>query len=256
MSHGYSPQAWKGRPRSPGLRWYKDYNSPESLKNGRVLVVDYVKKDHSKEGMRKVTAQEISSVDGLRKLYASPDRCEEAVLRVIHCQNADWATGFLLHKFNINARDDLVGTDFGKYVKYKRPERRGGKPFLSGKSWKTIHDPWRGISRTSFGLDYLKQYQCPKIGTKPEKLDVNEKMMELNCYDEDDNPAYGFDVYVQRLVSHSVCFYGEDADMRCRAATYSIKSLPRTYQPTCIQIFKIPTKRVHTGLVSTSMSQT
>ena len=23
--------------------------------------------------------------------------------------------------------------------------------------------------------------------------------MELNCYDEDDNPRYGFDVYVQRL---------------------------------------------------------
>ena len=44
----------------------------------------------------------------------------------MHCQNADWATRFLLHKFNITAQDSLVGTDFGKYVKYKRPERRGG----------------------------------------------------------------------------------------------------------------------------------
>ena len=57
----------------------------------------------------------------------------------MHCQNADWAIQFLLHKFNITAKDSLVGTDFGKYVKYKRPERRGGKPFLSGKSWKTTY---------------------------------------------------------------------------------------------------------------------
>ena len=57
----------------------------------------------------------------------------------MHCQNADWAIPFLLHKFNITAQDSLIGTDFGKYVKYKRPERRGGKPFLSGKSWKTTY---------------------------------------------------------------------------------------------------------------------
>ncbi len=37
------PQGWKKRPRSPGLNWYKDYDTPESLKNGRVLVIDYVK---------------------------------------------------------------------------------------------------------------------------------------------------------------------------------------------------------------------
>lgn len=57
----------------------------------------------------------------------------------MHCQNADWAISFLLHKFNMSARDSLVGTDFGKYVKYKRAEKRGGKPFLSGKSWKTTY---------------------------------------------------------------------------------------------------------------------
>ena len=115
----------------------------------------------------------------------------------MHCQNADWATHFLLNKFNISARDDLVGTDFGKYVKYKRPERRGGKPFLSGKSWKTTHDPWRGISRTSFGLDYLKHYECPKSRIKKE--DEKNKMFELNHYDDEDQPKYGWDVYVQRL---------------------------------------------------------
>lgn len=103
----------------------------------------------------------------------------------------------MLHKYNIDARDDLVGTDFGKYAKYKRPERRGGKPFLSGKSWKTTHDPWRGISRTSFGLDYLRHYKCPK--SKIKKSDEKDKIFELNFYDDEDQPKYGWDVYVQRL---------------------------------------------------------
>ena len=34
-------------------------------------------------------------------------------------------------------------------------------------------------------------------------LDEHCKMMELNCYDPDDSPAYGWDAYVQRLVSLS-----------------------------------------------------
>jgi len=116
---------------------------------------------------------------------------------VIHCQNADWATQFLLHKFNITAQDDLVGTDFGKYVKYKRPERRGGKPFTRGQSWKTTPDPWRGISRTSFGLDYLKYYECSKSNLQ--KRDEKDKMFELNHYNDQDQPIYGWDVFVQRL---------------------------------------------------------
>lgn len=131
-------------------------------------------------------------------MFIQPERCGESVLRVLHCQNADWATHFLLHKYNITDKDDLVGTDFGKYVKYKRPEVRGGKPFLSGKSWKTTHDPWRGISRTSFGVDYLRHYSCLKHRAKREQ-DVKEKMFELNHYDRDDQPRYGYDVFVQRI---------------------------------------------------------
>ena len=80
-----------------------------------------------------------------------------------------------------------MGTDFGRYVKYKRPESRGGKPLLISKAWKTTRDPWRGISRTSFGLDYLKSYPA-----KDQVLvDMNGKMMELNQYDDEDNPTYG-----------------------------------------------------------------
>ena len=38
------PHAWKKRPPSPGLKWYKDYDSPDSLKHGRILIIDYVKR--------------------------------------------------------------------------------------------------------------------------------------------------------------------------------------------------------------------
>lgn len=121
-------------------------------------------------------------------------------MRIFHVQNAWWATPFLLRKFNIKANDDLIGTDFGQFVKHRRFEGRGGKKILSGKTWKTTHDPWRGISRTSFGIDYLKPYRS-RNGITQQDLDINEKMMELNCYDDEDNPTFGWDVYVQRLVN-------------------------------------------------------
>ncbi len=199
---------WNKRPRSPGLNWYKDYDTLKKCRSGRVLLIDYVRQDHSKEGMRKVAAQEIDSIEGLRKIYTNPDRCGEAVLRLFHVQNANWATHFLLRKFNINAHDDLVGTDFGRYVKYKRPESRGRKPLLTAKSWKTTHDPWRGISRTSFGLDYLKSYRADSTTDQPHP-DMNGKMMELNQYDDEDNACYGWDIYVQRMscyVQHKETF--------------------------------------------------
>lgn len=191
--------SWNNRPRSPNLKWYKGFDKPESCKNGRVFMVDYVKQDHTKEGMRKVTAQEFNNIHSLRKLYASADRGREAVLRVLHVQNARWATDFLLKKFNISDSDDLVGTTFGRYVKHKRPERRGGKPFLSGKSWKTTHDPWRGISRTSFGLDYLQPCKVDRHAAAGYRIGWADKLMELNYYDENDNPVYGYDCFVQRI---------------------------------------------------------
>lgn len=207
----FAPKPWQQRPRSPGLKWHKRYDTPESRKTGRVLLIDYVKSEHSKEGMRKVATQEIDSIQGLRKIYTNPERGSEAVLRVFHVQNASWATHFLLRKFNITARDDLVGTDFGYYVKNKHRERRG-KPLLTGRSWGMSHDPWRGINRSSFGLDYLKPYKV----RNPElqgRRDTTGKMMELSCYDEDDNPAYGCDVYAQRLVSYlQGLFTGKHSD--------------------------------------------
>lgn len=171
--------------------------------------------------MRKVAAQELYNLDALRRVYNSPDRSSsrnDVVLRVFHVQNAPWAVRFLLRKFNIyDHRDDLVGTDFGRYVKHKRPERRGRNPFLGGRTWKVQHDPWRGVSTTSFGLDYLKAYRvCEPTEHQPVRMDDSEKLMELNYYDENgllqsllklppfltcstDNPAYGYDAFVQRV---------------------------------------------------------
>ena len=121
------------------------------------------------------------------------------MLRVFHVQNADWATQFLLRKFNINARNDLVGTDFARFVECKRPRRHGGKPSLTAKSYKTVHDPWRKLSISAFGMDYLKPYRArdPAAQANP---DTSDKVMELNWYDQDDVPVYGYDVYAQRVV--------------------------------------------------------
>ena len=194
-------KSWHTRTRSPGLKWYKDYSKVD-VRKGRVLVIDYVKWDHSKQGTRKVAAEEVYDLNDLKNKACQPSRQDNAVLRVFHVQNAPWAVGYLLHKFNISAENDLVGTDFGKYLKAsKRQSTRGGKPFLSGKTWKTQHDPWRGVSKTAFGVDYMKCYPTQNPLRNPRRsMRSDTKMMELNCYDEEDNPTYEWDVHVQRVV--------------------------------------------------------
>ncbi|KAI9827078.1 MAG: hypothetical protein M1826_006442 [Phylliscum demangeonii] len=184
------------RQKSPGLRWHKSYTA-EDLRCGRVLVIDYVKKDLTKEGMQKVVAEEISSLESLKRVYSNPDRRSEAVLRVFHVQNADWAVPFLLSRFKIDDDDSPKGTDFATWVTCKN-ERRSSRPVMNAKTWRTRHDPWRGVSTTSFGLDYLKQYRASDEPGE-EMGDSRMKSMELNHYDENDSPVYGWDVYVQRL---------------------------------------------------------
>jgi hypothetical protein len=173
----------------------------ESWKQGRVLLIDYVAKEHTVENRRKIVAQEISDIDGLRNFYLNQDLSQQAALRVIHVQNAPWATHFLLRKFNIEASDDLVGTTFGRWATYEQPRRRGqgkgARPIPSGKAYRAQRDPWRGISRAGFGLDYLKSYEKHRIAESPTTQGL--KMMELNHFDALDNPAYGYDVYAQRL---------------------------------------------------------
>lgn len=173
------------------MEWHAPWTK-ESFKDGRVLLIDYVGRDHLEEGKRKIVAQEFHDLDGLRKFYRNEDLSGQAALRVIHVQNASWALKYLFEKFNIDSTNDLVGTNFGRWAKYDKPQRRGGKPVLNGRTFRTQRDPWRGISRTAFGCDYLKPYDKHKLAN-------GEKMMELNRYDEDDQPTYGYDVFVQRL---------------------------------------------------------
>lgn len=195
--YGPKRRPWHARPKSPKLGWYKEYNE-KNVKYGRVLVIDYVKGELSQEGMRKVASQEINNLEGLEKLYANPSRRDEAILRLFHVQNAHWAVHFLLKKLWIKS-DDLVGSTFGQYATYTRPERLRGKPLLKGRSWPLQHDPWRGISKTAFGIDYLKMYKAGDKLSQSQEADMG-KFMELNCYDENtDEPRYGYDIYPQRL---------------------------------------------------------
>ena len=121
-------------------------------------------------------------------------------MRVFHVQNGSpECVDFLLQKFNINAQDDLVGLDFDRYLQQKLPGRNGRKPILSGKTWKTAHDPWRGLSKTAFGIDYFKAYRTPDPADKMVTARAR-KIMELECLDHNDMPCYGWDGHVQRLV--------------------------------------------------------
>ena len=200
------------RQRSPNIEWHEKWTK-DSWQNGRVLLVDYVDKEHTSHGRRKIVAQEFNDVDGLRKFYRNEELSGQAALRVIHVQNASWATRFLLRKFNIDASDDLVGTSFGRWARYERPQRRANKPVLNGKTFRTQRDPWRGISRTSFGCDYLRHYPANRV--QESEFVKSTKMMALNHYDDFDLPTHTYDVHVQRLsvyVQYSYDEPGGDVD--------------------------------------------
>lgn len=175
-------------------------------------MIDYMRQNKETAGKTRIMAQEIEDVHGLHKFYCS-SRCKNAALRVIHVQNAAWATQYLLRKYNVDTGDDLTGMPFGKWAKYAGPEMHAGKPQLKGKAFRTQRDPWRGIRRTALGLDYLKarDIRCNEnqssheansdVGRntqRPTRLD-ELKMMELNCFDEYDGVCYGYDVNPQRL---------------------------------------------------------
>lgn len=164
-----------------------------------------VSTDQSQNRKWKVIAQELDSLDGLRKLYKDPRRGADANLRLLHVQNASWATKFLLRKFNIDGRDDLVGSNFGRYAKFTKPDRRGGKPFPNAKTWRVQHDPWRGIGKTSFGFEYLKEYKVQDPSTEGRTFD--EKMMELNGYDEEGEIPDAFRYFVFSVLSVKIYVY-------------------------------------------------
>jgi hypothetical protein len=193
------------RKRIQSVGWKKRWDENHYPWNaGRVLVVDCYSRDHSDDGRRKTQAYEFSRVSELEEFYSKgPGKTSEHALRVIHVQNAIWAREFLLKKFNITSsgvQDDVVGTGFGRWAKFDKPQYRAGKPVLNSKTFRTSKDPWRGVSRTGFGVDYFKSYKPGVIPHDSEAARVGFKFMELNHWEEEMGAAiHGYDVYVQRL---------------------------------------------------------
>jgi hypothetical protein len=180
-------------------RWDDNHNPWLS---GRVLIVDCYSRDHSDDGRRKTQAYEFSRVSELEEFYSKgPGKTSEHALRVIHVQNAVWAREYLLTKFGLSGvQDDVVGTGFGRWAKYDKPQYRAGKPVLNSKTFRTSKDPWRGVSRTGFGVDYFKSYKPGVIESGSESARVGFRFMQLNHWDEEMGAAiHGYDVYVQRL---------------------------------------------------------
>ncbi|KAF2417525.1 hypothetical protein EJ08DRAFT_643499 [Tothia fuscella] len=195
------------RKRSPGVGWKKRWDdNHDPWTNGRVLIVDCYSRDHSDDGRRKTQAYEFTHRRELQDFYSlGPGKREDHALRIIHVQNAVWAREFLLAKFNINSGgDDVVGTSFGRWAKYDKPQYRAGRPVLNAKSFRTSRDPWRGVSRTGFGVDYLKSYKPGVIADDdiPGTGQLGFRLMALNRWEEAGGvglPIHGYDVYVQRL---------------------------------------------------------
>ncbi|KAF2083625.1 hypothetical protein K490DRAFT_151, partial [Saccharata proteae CBS 121410] len=178
---------------------------------------------------RRVVAQECDSVSQLEAFYNRKEdfgATSTPALRVVHVQNAPWATRWLLQKYDIgrgngNGRhgrrnedgqvggaDDGMGKAFARWARFEEPQRRAGKPVLNGKTFSGQRDPWRGVRRGGFGLDYLKCYRVggedgdgdgDGDGGEGEGWDENVKMMELNGYDEVEEPLYKYDAFVQRV---------------------------------------------------------
>ena len=134
-------------------------------------------------------------------------------------------------------------------MKNKRPERRGSKPFMSARSWKTTRDPWRGIIRTSFGLDYPKPLKVSSRSAVGARSHAKGKLMELNSYDENDNPIYGYDgkigsvrmsvwasiwltgtVVVQRIVRTTLCTLPVTSEF----LSLGVKSWRDSVYPPCV----------------------
>lgn len=197
---------WQHHAHDPNLKWHIPWKK-DCFATGRVLIIDYVGKDADtspNKGAKRhvaVAAQEFENLKSLQAFYADLKRSQGVALRVIHLQNCAWATGFFLRKFNIESSTEGM-PGFSKWCKYTGPRQRNNKPFPNGRTWREQTDPWRGVSSTAFGLDYLKTFDTPDprkqtpavFGKKP--LDAH--MMHLNAYDDGSSP-HGYDVSVQRL---------------------------------------------------------
>lgn len=170
------------------MQWHEAWTK-ETWRHGRVLLIDYIAKDHTSHGRRKVVSQEFSDLDSLRRSYRN-DHQKQASLRVIHVQNAEWARHFLSSKYGIEASNASIGALSGSQ------QHRYGEMILKAKLSPLQQDPWRGTKGISLGCDYLKQYERGTIFTPHAR---HMPTAALSHYDKEDQPAHGYDVLVQHL---------------------------------------------------------
>jgi hypothetical protein len=201
---GKKSSAWKRYKRSPNVGWKKRWDSHhDPFRDGRVLIVDCYSRDFSEDGKRRTAAYEFADINELKDFYKNKKRGgDRHCLRIVHVQNAVWARDFLLKKFNISSKvEDVVGTAFGRWLRFDNPQLRAGKPVLNAKSFRCIKDPWRGVSRTGFVVDYLKSFKPGVIKDYSDPATKGFKLMDLNHWDQDTGttPVHSYDVYVQRL---------------------------------------------------------
>jgi hypothetical protein len=172
---------------------------------GRVLIIDHVSNGSltTADGTRQLITQvrEYDNLKDLQDYYVNQERVKNSALRIVHVQNAKWATPLLVAKYNMDHPKKMVGMQsFEQWAKYEKARVRNGKPAPTGRTWRRQTDPWRNISRTAFGIDYLKTYQTKIPGRRREHNDTcaGANMMHLNAYEDDINP-HGYDVAVQRI---------------------------------------------------------
>lgn len=194
------------------LSWPIEWTSSR-FQSGRVLIIDYVTTDATlsprnadEDPNVMVQVHEFEEKSDLESFYDNDDHLNSAALRVVHVMNASWATGHLLRRYNIDHEDETIGMKgFSKWAKYEKPRLRQGKPFPTGKSWREQTDPWRNVSRTAFGVDYVKTYKTPERSSRrhytASQKPVRAQMMHLDAWSDSTNPA-GYDVSIQRLSTY------------------------------------------------------
>jgi len=106
------------------------------------------------------------------------------------------------HAFDVHApgvhtssgNSSMGPNDFGRWVKERRPPRRLGKLMMSSRAWKTHSDPWRGVAKTAFGMDYMRAYSCGVDEEQREKqlwedgevgAEDRDRVLGLQGFDDD-----------------------------------------------------------------------
>lgn len=122
---------------------------------------------------------------------------------ISNVQNAPWARQYLFRKYNISDNSGAVKNAFSSFAKSGRPQHRGGRPVLNARAFRVDRDNDRKIWRTAYGFDYLRYLPARNRWTSSALREVESKLFELNTWEEsgeyDSRPAYGYDVYVQRM---------------------------------------------------------